>query len=427
MVRLGGHADPFLVLLTPLWMLWPSPLSLAFAQIAVVSLGALPVFWLGRRHLGDDRVAGLLALGYLAYPWVATSAFAAIHPVTFAIPLFLFCIWFLDTDRLVPFAVCAVLAMSTGELMGLPIVGLGIWFAVARGRRAAGAVIALAGFAWTFVAVYVIVPAFADGDSIFFGFYDQVGGSPQGVIRMLFTDPGAVLGALFEGHDIVYLVWLGLPLLFLFVLSPALALVAIPQLLANALSDFRSMTDPRYHSVAAVIPFLIAATVFGVARVRASTEGSRRGRRAGLLGRARGRDRPVEPSSRRDAARWARERSGSASRSAHRGRCVGTGRCGSRRVEHGGSAPLGAPHHLLRPEPRPGDVGGRRSRRSVDREPRRRPSSRGIQRSCGRSSLASTAIRCGRRCPSEKVCSCSAGYPADSARGRTTSVISSSR
>ncbi|HUG64696.1 MAG TPA: DUF2079 domain-containing protein [Gaiellaceae bacterium] len=279
MVRLGGHADPFLVLLAPLWMVWPSPLSLAFAQIAVVALGALPVFWLGRKHLADERVAGLLALGYLAYPWVATSAFAAIHPVTFAIPFLLFCIWFLDTDRLVWFSVFALLAMSTGELMGLPIAGLGVWFAIARGRRSAGAVIALAGLAWTFLAVYVIVPAYAGGDSIFFGFYDQVGGSPQGVVRMLFSDPGAVLGALVEAHDIVYVIWLGLPLLFLFVLSPGLALVAVPQLLANALSDFRSMTDPRYHSVAAVIPFLIAATVFGVARVGAP----RRGLAAGAI------------------------------------------------------------------------------------------------------------------------------------------------
>ena len=40
------HVDPFLVLLAPLWVLWPSPLALAFAQIVVVSLGALPVFWL---------------------------------------------------------------------------------------------------------------------------------------------------------------------------------------------------------------------------------------------------------------------------------------------------------------------------------------------------------------------------------------------
>ena len=273
MVRLGGHADPFLVLLAPLWAAWPSPLSLAFAQIAVVSLGALPVFWLARRHLGSERTAGLLALAYLAYPWVATSAVSLIHPVTFAITFFLLCVWFLDTERLALFAVFAALAMSTGELMGLPIVGLGIWFAFVRSRPLPGAAIALAGAAWTLVAVFVIVPAFSGEDSIFFGFYDHVGGSPQGVLRMLLRDPLVVLGALLESHDIVYLVWLGLPLLFLFVLSPGLALVALPQLLANGLSDFRSMTDPRYHSVAAVIPFLIAATVLGIARIGAPRRG----------------------------------------------------------------------------------------------------------------------------------------------------------
>ncbi len=136
-VRLGGHVDPFLVLLTPLWMVWQSPLALALAQVVAVSLGALPVFWLGRRHLGSERIAALLALGYLAYPWVAVTAIASIHPVTFAVPLLLFCIWFLETDRLVPFAACAVLVLSTGELMGLSVAALGIWFALARGQRRA--------------------------------------------------------------------------------------------------------------------------------------------------------------------------------------------------------------------------------------------------------------------------------------------------
>jgi uncharacterized membrane protein len=104
---------------------------------------------------------------------------------------------------------------------------------------------------------------------VYYGFYDEVGGSPQGVVRMLFSDPGVVLRALLEAHDIVYVLWLGLPLLFLFFLSPGLAAVALPQLLANGLSDFRSMTDPRYHSVAAIVPFLIAATVFGITRISA--------------------------------------------------------------------------------------------------------------------------------------------------------------
>jgi uncharacterized membrane protein len=269
LVRLGAHVDPFLALLAPLWIVWPSPLVLGLAQIVVVALGALPVFWLGRRHLGSETAAGLLALAYLAYPWTATSAAAAIHPVTFAIPLFLFCIWFLDTERLVPFAVFAVLAMSTGELMGLPIAALGIWYALGRKQRWVGALIAVCGIAWSAIAISVVVPAFSGEHSIFFGFYDDVGGSPTGVVRKLFTDPGAIASALTEPQDLAYLFLLGLPLLFLFVLSPGLAAVALPQLLANGLSDFRSMTDPRYHSVAAIIPFLIAATVFGVARIGA--------------------------------------------------------------------------------------------------------------------------------------------------------------
>jgi uncharacterized membrane protein len=273
MVRLGAHVDPFLILLAPLWAVWPSPLSLAFAQIAVVSLGALPVFWLARRHIGSERSAGLLALGYLAYPWLAWSAVGAIHPVTFAIPLYLLCVWFLDSGRLLPFAVCALLAMSTGELMGLPVAALGVWYALARARRLTGAAIAVGGAAWSFVAVYVVVPAARGDSSMYYGFYDEVGGSPQGVVRMLFTSPGTVLGALVEVHDLVYLVWLGLPLLGLFVLAPGLALVGLPQLLVNLLSDFRLMSDPRYHSIAAVVPFLIGATVLGIARLRAERRG----------------------------------------------------------------------------------------------------------------------------------------------------------
>ena len=65
----------------------------------------------------------------------------------------------------------------------------------------------------------------------------RVRGRGQRVLRLLrprrrlaarrrahaFQRSGRDPAALFEGHDIVYLVWLGLPLLFLFVLSPGLA------------------------------------------------------------------------------------------------------------------------------------------------------------------------------------------------------------
>ena len=147
----------------------------------------MPLFWLARRHLESERAAALLALAYLAYPWTAWTAVDVFHPVTLAIPLFLFCVWFLDSDRLVPFAACAVLAAATGELMALGVAGLGVWYALARGRRRAGVVIAASALCWTVVALFVVVPRFAGGESAFYGAYEGVGGSPVGIVQTALT------------------------------------------------------------------------------------------------------------------------------------------------------------------------------------------------------------------------------------------------
>jgi len=279
--RLSSHVDPVLALLAPAWVLAPTPLTLAFLQIAACALGALPVFWLGRRHLESEALAAMLALAYLAYPWLAWVALDTMHPVTLAIPFLLFSVWALDTDRLGLFAVFALLTLSTGELMGVTVAGLGIWYALARGRRRAGLVVCAAGLAWTFTSLYVIVPHFSGGESVFYGAYETIGGSPRGVVRTAMTDPGTILGELLTRDTLAYVVELALPLAGLFLLAPGLAAVALPQLLANTLSDLPTTSDPYWHYASALVPILVAATVLGIARLPSRERGVAA---AGVLG-----------------------------------------------------------------------------------------------------------------------------------------------
>lgn len=269
--RLGIHADAILALFAPFWIVAPTPVTVLLIRIAAVSLGALPVFWLARRHVASERIAMLLALSYLAYPWLAWTALQP-NPVTFAIPLLLYCIWALDADRLLAFVPFAVLAALTGELMGLTLAALGLWYAIARGRRRAGFVIAIAAAAWSVLAVYVVIPAFAGVSSAYYGYFVSVGGSPQGVIRTVFTDPGAIAAALFTSRDLLYVLALALPLGGLFVLAPGLAVAALPQLAENGLAGPTAMTDPRQHYTAAVIPILVAAVVVGISRLSARSQ-----------------------------------------------------------------------------------------------------------------------------------------------------------
>lgn len=266
-VRFASHVDPVLVLLAPLWIIAPTPLTLAAVQIVACALGALPVFWLARRHLASEMAAALLAVAHLAYPWLAWTALDAFHPVTLAIPVFLYAIWFLETGRLWAFALCAVLALATGELMGLALAALGLWYWLSRGHRRAGLMTAVAGIGWTVICLTLIVPAFRDGQNPFFGRYESVGGSPGGMVETVFTDPTAIVSALGSSDDIVYLLWLSAPLLGIFLLSPALAAVAVPQVLVNGLSDWPTTTDPRHHYIAGAVPFLLAASVIGLARL----------------------------------------------------------------------------------------------------------------------------------------------------------------
>ena len=266
MLRLGGHVDPVLALLAPAWLIAPSPLTLAAVQIVACALGALPVFWLGRRHLGSETSAGMLTLTYLAYPWLAWAALDAMHPVTLAVPLLLFALWFLDGDRLWAFGAVAGLACLTGELVGVTVAALGLWYALARGKRS-GFVIAVAGASWTAACIYLIVPAVSGGHSMFYGLFTEVGGSPQGVLKTLVTDPWTIVGALHSHGYPVMLLFLIFPIAGLCLLSPGLAAVALPQLLVNGLSSQFSATDPRVHHVSLLIPLLVGAMVLGIARL----------------------------------------------------------------------------------------------------------------------------------------------------------------
>ena len=267
--RLGAHFDPLLAAFAPLWWLWPDPTMLLVVQSVAIALGAVPVYLLARKHLGSERAGAGFALAYLLYPptqWLALNEF---HAVALATPLLLAAFWFLDENRLLPFALVAGAACLTKEHVGLAVAALGVWYALARGRRRAGLAIAATGTAVAALAIGVIVPHYApSGSSPFAARYRAVGGGPVGIAETLLTDPARVLGEAFDGHGVPYLLELVLPLAALPLLAPLAAATALPELAANLLSTTRTQQSIHFHYTAAAIPGLVTASILGAARLR---------------------------------------------------------------------------------------------------------------------------------------------------------------
>jgi uncharacterized membrane protein len=247
--RLGAHFDPILVLLAPLWWIWPNPELLLVVQAVAVAAGALPVFWLARKHVGSSRAAGALALAYLLSPpvqWLTVSDF---HPVALACPLLLFAWWHLDEGRLWAFALLAAAALATKEHVGLAVAAIGVWYALRHRSPRTGAAIALAAGGAALVAALVIVPHFAPaGSSAFESRYE----SPS-----------------LDGRDLGYLASLLLPLALLPLAAPLALIAALPEVGLNLLSNTATQTSVKTHYAATLAPAFLVASVFGVARLGA--------------------------------------------------------------------------------------------------------------------------------------------------------------
>jgi uncharacterized membrane protein len=117
--------------------------------------------------------------------------------------------------------------------------------------------------------VAVVIPHFSpSGGSPFVNRYADFGDSQGEVVRTLLTRPWEALETAISVGRAEYLLALLLPLLVLPLFAPLLALGALPDLTLNLLAQYWPQYSVQYQYTATIAPFLIAASIAGLARLR---------------------------------------------------------------------------------------------------------------------------------------------------------------
>lgn len=298
-ILLADHFQPILLPIALTYWLLESPKTLLLLQTVALALGALPVYWLARDGLKSAFSAGphggqtnsrpactasrwlalAFAAAYLIYLPLHSANIDEFHPSALAAPLLLFALYFMRHRRVVPFLVCAMLAMATKEIIALTTLFLGLYVILFRQERRLGLALVVVSALWFVLSVLVIIPYFneqgqspylapaAVGNTAgsFTSFYSSWGSSPGEVIVRLITRPDLVWQRLSDPTSLNYLNALLRPLAYTPLLGLPILLPAVPLLLINLLSDYelQQRVSSFFHYAVPLVPFFIVAAIDG--------------------------------------------------------------------------------------------------------------------------------------------------------------------
>lgn len=259
------HGDIFLVLLSPLYLIYSSPYTLLFVQTIALALGALPVYWLSKEVLKNKSLALAIVFSYLMYPGTQWANIFDFHSVTIATSLLLFTFYYAYKNKVIPFVIFALLSLTTKETIAFPLILICIYMIIARKNwKIAGAMIVIAA-GWFFLLLQKIIPGSRGGSDQHFGliYYQHLGNSPVDIIKNFFLEPTLVFDYITKNGRWYYLYLILAPTGFLALLSPFIIL-AIPGIAINILSSQSQMTTFFYHYTGDIAPFLFISSIFGL-------------------------------------------------------------------------------------------------------------------------------------------------------------------
>lgn len=262
----ADHSSYILVLVAPLYFVFPSAGTLIVVTVVCLAVSAPLAYVIAQRAGASPRLALLSSVLVLLAPAVQWQVHAAFHPEVIVIPLCLGAIALIQRDRPLWAIVAIAVALTAKEDVGLLVVPLGLAVVFVMGRKKTGwIVVAMGSFAFV-LNFFVLLPAWSPtGELLYSQRYAYLGDSPLSIAWGVASSPDVWWNTVTSGKrigDVAALV-LAMPLSFF---GWRWLLIGVPTLAANVLSLHHYQYRVQSHYTAYLIVAVVLAGAFGAGR-----------------------------------------------------------------------------------------------------------------------------------------------------------------
>lgn len=315
-----SHVDPLLALFTPIFAIFPHPLTLVISQLFIVVFSSILIYAIANLELKSKLSACLISFAYLLYPSMGfINGTMGFHAVTAAIPFFLGAFYLFEKmyhdksftkKKIIIFWLLLVLNMAGKEQIPLYILMWGIFILFFRSLEAGalkfnkiwlvnffkqktakiGSSMIVVGLIWFVTTFFIIIPknshyrvesyenfldsigieinAYSDVtmENYFLGRYNDFGSSYSEIIKNMIVNHDRLIRVFFSGDRIDTLDRTFRPVSYLPFANPAMLLISAPDFLINYLvtEEGLGVEDIENHRISMIIPVLFISTIYAI-------------------------------------------------------------------------------------------------------------------------------------------------------------------
>lgn len=259
-----GHFDPILVLLSPLYWLYPQAETLLVLQSLLLGSTVFPLYLLARHWRLSPVVQLVIVASFCVQPSLHGINLFDFHSLALAVPLLVWLLWAFEAGRDKAYWVFLALLLLVREDMGLVAGCVSLALAQARKPGALKTALITVGVSAAYFLMAKAVMGGADpfqqSDSRGYAYYYASllpqGGGAGALILSVLGSPQKVLEVVLTEGKLLYVLQLLLPVAFLPLLAQRGKVMLLYGFAFTLLASRVFVTSISFHYSALILPFL---------------------------------------------------------------------------------------------------------------------------------------------------------------------------